>query len=128
MVMELFELIQLFSISGQKLDALWQFFVTVHLAIFGALFVFHKMKKHQIVISIISYFTFSLINLRAKIQEYLFYESIIDAIKKVDKKSISSIDSYFSQYNVDDRIIITIIIHFVSLLFLLYLLKKSKVS
>lgn len=126
--MELFELIQLFSISGQKLDALWQFFVTVHLAIFGALFVFHKMKKHQIVISIISYFTFSLINLRAKIQEYLFYESIIDAIKKVDKKSISSIDSYFSQYNVDDRIIITIIIHFVSLLFLLYLLKKSKVS
>lgn len=124
--MNTFELFQIFSMSGQKLDALWQFYVTVHLAIFGALFIFHKMKTHQIVISIISYLVFSVINLRAKIYEYIIYSSFLQELRNKDLTSLPHINDFLSDYTVDDRITITITIHALSLSLLLFLLIKSK--
>ena len=121
-----FELFQLFSMSGQKLDALWEFFVTIHLAIFGALFLFHKIKRHQIIILIISYLTFSLINIRAKIHEYDIYKSFLIELKSNNLDATPAIKKFILNYSVDDRVIITVTIHLLALLFLLYLLKESK--
>lgn len=124
--MELHELISLFSQAGQKLDSLWQFFVTVHLAIYGALFVFHKMKGHQIFITIISYSAFSAINLRAKIEEYLLYKAFLDEIKDVSKDKLVYVNEFFSQYNIDDRFWITYSVHIVSFIFLVILICFSR--
>lgn len=123
--MELFELLQIFSMAGQKIDALWEFFVTVHLAIFGALFMFHKMKTHQLVITLISYIAFSIINLRAKIEEYELYKSILLEIKKIDKQRLMQLSSFFSGYNVDDRIIVVYTVHIIAFGFFSFLLSKS---
>lgn len=123
--MDLFELFQIFSMASQKIDALWEFFVTVHLAIFAGLFIFHKMKAHQLVITLISYVFFSLINLRAKIQEYELYESFLLEIKKNNNENLVHVNAFISQYDIDDRIIIIYMIHILAFIFFSYLLKRS---
>ena len=124
--MELYELLDLYMSSGQKLDALWQFFVSIHIAIFGALFLFHKMKIYQIIISLMSYIGFSIINIRAKIYEYEFYASITKEIKDKNLDSLKYVNQFFNQYIVDDRIMITVVVHIFSFLCLSYLLAMSK--
>jgi hypothetical protein len=119
---------QLFSLSGQKIDALWQFFVSIHIAIYGALFVFHRIKVHQIVVSVILYIAFSIVNIRAKANEYELYEALLNEIKDNNIKGNIHLNSFISNYSVDDRIMITIIIHIVSFVFLIYLLGMARNS
>ena len=126
--MNLIDLLQIFSMAGEKLDALWNFFVTVHLAIYGALFVFHKMKPHQMWITVVSYVAFSAINFRAKYFEYRLYGALLDEIRRLDlnSKDLRHLSAFFSQYSIDDRVFIAASVHIIALVFLVFLLFKSR--
>jgi len=123
--MNLFELMQIFSMSSGKIDSLWEFFVTVHLAIFGGLFIYKKLKTDQLCIALISYIAFSLINLRAKIQEYKLYESLLFEIKGMKFQQIQNLNNFFSNYDISDRFLITYAVHIFSFVAFLYLLYRS---
>ena len=124
--MNLFELMQIFSIAGQKIDSLWEFFVTVHIAIFSGLFLYKHMKKDQLVISLFSYGLFSIINLRAKIQEYELYQSLLQDIKEINfNENVNNISNFIGNYDVSDRYMVTYFVHFFAFMVLLYLLFRS---
>ncbi len=125
--MDIDSLLHLFSSSGQKIDALWQFYVTVHIAVFGGLFVFHRMYRHQIFIIIISYIAFSLINLRAKIFEYEFYNAVLDDLK-LDSSSLGvNINNFFEIYTLEDRLLVTLVVHIFSFVFLIFIIWQAKI-
>ena len=129
-----YELFELFVISGQKIDALWEFFVTIHIAIVGALLFlnptrFRKIKAYPMVVLAISYASFTLINIRAKIEEYQFFLATISDLKNRTLHSLNGLKGYVFQYDPDDRIVISIVVHALSFFFIagwLFCLEKNK--
>jgi hypothetical protein len=113
-----FEILQLFFFSGQKIDTLWQFFVTVHLAVIGGIFAFKHLDLYQRIMIIASYTIFSLMNLRAKYHEYRIYCSIIDDIKN-NFQNQTEVNAYIYMYTASDRISITITVHLISIFFVI---------
>lgn len=118
--MEMKDLLEAYTLSAQNIDSLWEFFVTVHMALFGAFFYLHKVEKYQLFIFMISYILFTLINIRAKITEYNFYNSIInDTSSKCNDNS--HLCNFFHNYSPDDRIHITIAVHILAFIAVSYL-------
>lgn len=119
--MEIEHLMNYFILTGQKLDVLWQFFVTIHLAILGGVLFFRRLHKSEIAILLLSYLIFSLVNIRAKINEYEIYTHLIKDIKK-NIPSTYDLASFFNSYSVDDRYCITLVIHIASFIALCYMI------
>ena len=123
--MDTFELFEILIQTGQKLDSLWEFFVTIHVAIIGALFIFHQMIFSQKIITTFAYLTFTGINLRAKIEEYELYVASLKDLKGLDLSGTAHLAEFVSQYELNDRIMISWLVHGISLLILLYLVWYS---
>lgn len=123
--MELKDLLQIYMMSAQNLDSLWEFYVTIHLGVFGAFFVLHRLALHQLMIFWFSYILFLLINTRAKVKEYEIYSSLISDLKVTMVNEKSHIGSFFMEYDVSDRIWITYIVHLFSLIVVTLLCYKS---
>ncbi len=108
--MEYKDLLQIYLMSGQKIDSLWEFFVTIHLAIFGIFFLIERVKNNHIIIFYVSYILFAVINLRAKIYEYNFIISIYSELKE-STHNLTSISKYFLSHQFTDRIFVTLFVH-----------------
>lgn len=121
--MEANDLLDSFLVAEQNIDSLWQFFVSVHLAIFGAFFTIKTIRRHQLSIFIASYILFTIINIRAKINEYLLYTSIAKELQtKLDANS--EILNFYNNFDTSDRILILYTIHIISFIFILILSYK----
>lgn len=122
--MTIYEQVQLFILCGQEIDASWNFFVTIHIAIFGAFFLsdkFEKSTKIQIFIIISSYILFSIINLRAKLNSYRIYNSLLSDLKRSISDASHGIKFFIENYAVDDRIYISIFVHAIAFVFFILL-------
>lgn len=67
---------------------------------------------------------FTLINIRAKVNEYIFYDSIVNEIKNKCTAE-NSICEFFTTYVVDDRIFITMTVHVLAIIGVLILCYKT---
>lgn len=115
--MDILNLLDIFTAAGEKIDALWEFFVTVHMGVFAAFFYLHKIKKYQVSLFFVSYIAFSLINLRAKLEEYSFFAAIIlDTKKIIVDTNFTNLINFFSMYDISDRQFIAITVHLFSFL------------
>lgn len=119
--METSLLLESFMLVGQKIDVLWNFYVSVHLAIAAALFYFRKLTIWQYSIFGVGYLFFTVINWRAKTNEYEFYDAITSEIKLRDLQS-TTVNRFFEIYEVTDRIFINNTVHIVSGILLLVLI------
>jgi len=115
------ELIQAFIATGQKLDALWEFFVTVHLAMYGALFFLKSLRAEHVFISFVAYLFFTWINLRAKLNEYELYNALLSDIKALGVGEANNLAAFINGYHVDDRAFIVCLVHALSLAAFSYL-------
>lgn len=121
------EILSLFVSTGGKIDSLWEFFTSVHIFIFGALFVFHKLTRAQVFISILAYTIFTVINTRAMIHEYTFYESLLaDAQNGPSKLGFQRTFETLANYQIGDRIGIAIAVHILAFFMFLYLVFAAK--
>jgi len=116
------ELVQAFMVSDQKIDSLWNFFVTVHMAIYGFLFFIKRLKVRHLIISSVAYLGFTIINLRAKLDAYNLHEALLLDIKKLGIKSADNLYFFMTHYDIGDRAGIVWGVHIFSLCAFLYLL------
>ncbi|MGH1377576.1 MAG: hypothetical protein ACRBB3_02025 [Alphaproteobacteria bacterium] len=113
------EKLEYYIMVGDQINTLWEFFVSIHLAIIVASYAIRKadIGKIEYSILIISYLSFSAINWRAKYNAY----TLLSAIKnsKTDKNEASlPIDLFFNGMYFDDRYAIITIIHIFSIIFM----------
>lgn len=120
------DLIQAYIMIGQKIDVLWNFYVTVHLAIIGLLvFSRHPVVSKLSICSIsIAYLCFSFINYRAKAIEYEFFQTIAKDLRATDFGQ-SGLNDFFDSYSFSDRGIINIAIHVLSVPLLIIVYRYS---
>jgi len=117
--MDVYNFVEAYILTGQKIDALWNFFVTVHLAIAGFLFYAKPKKEHSVAICVlvVAYLAFSSINYRAKALEYGFLNSLTEEIRTQDTTSLL-VNEYFDTLSFDDRSTINVVIHLSSFAFI----------
>ena len=87
--MEIVALFEAYIATGQKIDQLWNFFVTVHLAIAGVLLVSSNVNRYPWLVDIcllIAYLAFSAISFRAKGIEYKLLNVLTKEMSGVDTK------------------------------------------
>ena len=130
--MEIVALFEAYIATGQKIDQLWNFFVTVHLAIAGVLLVSSNVNRNPWLVDIcllIAYLAFSAINFRAKGIEYKLLNVLTKEMSGVDTK-YKLLNTFFDDLSFSDRSYINIVRHLVSFLItlLIYKLKFYKVS
>ena len=119
------DLIQAYVFTGQKIDVLWNFYVTVHLAIAGFLLALKTKIKWPIATALsVAYLGFSIINYRAKAIEYDLLNSLISDIALIDTGH-KSIDGFFNQQDFSDRTFINIIVHIFSIILIIIIYKYS---
>lgn len=123
--MEIKDLLEIYTLTAQNIDSLWEFFVTVHMALFAAFFYLHKVEKYQLSIFFVSYVAFTLINIRAKINEYKAYNSIIEDMKDMCVNNTTHVCGFFNDYSPNDRINITVLVHSAAFLAVLFLSYKA---
>lgn len=118
------QLISMLLTSGQNIDSLWNFYVTVHLGIAGAIIYSKRIDRSYVLVFAIGYSVFSLINFRAKDNEYKLYTSIVSAIKESSSfdELPATIKLFFNAYDVDDRLMINIGVHMLTAISVLLLL------
>ena len=113
-------LINLFIATCNQIDSLWQFFVTVHLALVAALYGIERLrrlKNLEIIIFSTAYLLFSCINIRAKLD---IYRLLIAIDKEIDinikESNLEILRRYFSGVEYDDRVLVLLAVHIFSAL------------
>ena len=112
--MSIFDNLQLIILCGQEIDASWNFFVSVHMAIFGTLLISRKIQLitfFQKIILYSSYLCFTLINIRSKVNSYEMYSSLFTDIKNCDFEKNVQIKNFIMNADFGDRVMISVIVH-----------------
>lgn len=109
-------LISTFIAIGDQIDSLWQFFVSVHLAIIASLYGIERLNNLRTIETILfgfGYIIFSLINMRAKQQAYGLLINIENEINSSSSglSIYPFLSEYFSNSSYDDRLLILWIVH-----------------
>lgn len=127
--MSYYELMQLAILCGQEIDTSWNFFISIHMAIFGAILISNNLKlisMQQKFILYLSYLLFTVINVRSKINSYTLYSSIFHDLNTINNQIGEGVKNYIVNSNFDDRITICVAIHvFALLIFSFFLFYKS---
>lgn len=132
--MEIDDLLQVYVMAGDQLDALWEFFVTVHLAIAASLYGIERLrilKVHEYFLLSIGYLAFSIINLRAKHQAYEFLIAVELELEKIlSTTEFQSLKDFFSNIEFTDRVHIVWIVHIatIAIIIALAITKHKKIS
>ncbi len=124
------QLIDLFIATGDQLDSLWQFFVTVHLALIASLYGIERLnhlKNIEVILFSLAYLVFSLINVRAKHDSYNLLISLENIITKVTLSGkYTELQDYFNDLVYSDRLIILWGVHFFSAIAIYAILRTRK--
>lgn len=116
MTMDVSEFVNSYVATGQKIDSLWNFYVTVHIAIASLLLLSRGRKINGLIVLVLTvgYLGFSFINWRAKEIEYTLMQALIEAITSMDTQSVV-LNNFFDEQNYSDRSMINIGIHVFSI-------------
>lgn len=123
--MNYYELMQLGILCGQEIDTSWNFFISIHMAIFGAILISNNLRRISMLQKFIlysSYLLFTVVNVRSKINSYKLYCAIFYDLNKADSKIGEGVKNYIVNVDFDDRITICVIIHVFALLIFSFLL------
>jgi hypothetical protein len=79
--MSLYELLDLLASNYQKIDTLWQFFIWVHLALLGGVFVVpRRLSIPERAVGFLAYAGFLYVNRSAMIDSYDYHTVLMDEI------------------------------------------------
>lgn len=81
--MSLYELLDLLASNYEKIDTLWQFFIWIHLAVLGALFLMpRRVSLPERIIAFLAYAAFNYVNRNALIDSYAYHEVLLEEIAR----------------------------------------------
>lgn len=81
--MSLYELLDLMASNYQKIDTLWQFFIWIHLAILGALFLMpRRVSMPERVVAFLAYAAFTFFNHSALVDTYDYHTVLLQEIAR----------------------------------------------
>lgn len=109
-----FNLVNVYTSTGDQTDTIWNFFVTVHLAII-AIGLIHKnvsLEFYHLIVATVGYGLFSWMNWRALGNNYELLTSIIKDIKILELENLN-LYAEISFDNYDDRGLVNIIAHLI---------------
>lgn len=119
------EIVELFVIVGSRLDALWEFFVTVHLAVAAAVLGIERLSKPrtcEYTLLSVAYLAFSWINLRAKLAAYQLLVSVEqEAASILSGAQLENLHRLFLESEFDDRTAIAYTVHVATIVFIVIL-------
>ncbi len=99
--MELYKLVDIASASGNRIDAQWGFFITIHLAILGGIiYVDRPLEKVEKLIALVLYCGFSVVNYLGLSHQQDLLEAIIQQIY-VLKDDLCCANNLLLQYYVN---------------------------
>ena len=135
--MDLGDALSVYVATAQNIDSLWNFFITIHLALLGGYFYFKDHLNYAVGLIIgISYVVFAIINARAKYLVYKFLEALTNDIATLSQQTgLEHVSHFFRTIDYSDRAVIALIIHavtavvvLVALIWLLISNRKKVVS
>ena len=81
--MSLYELLDLLASNYQKIDTLWQFFIWIHLALLGGLFVVpRRFSIPERIVGFLAYAAFLYVNRSAMLDSYTYHAVLLDEIAR----------------------------------------------
>jgi hypothetical protein len=84
MAMSIYELLDLLASNYQKIDTLWQFFIWIHLAILGALFLMpRRVSMPERAVAFIAYGAFVYVNRSALVDTYEYHAVLLKEIARL---------------------------------------------
>jgi hypothetical protein len=82
--MSIYELLDVLASNYQKIDGLWNFFITIHLAILGALFLMpRRVSLPERGVALLAYGAFSFVNRAALVDTYDYHRVVLDEIARL---------------------------------------------
>jgi hypothetical protein len=81
--MSLYELLDLLASNYQKIDTLWEFFISIHLAVLGALFLMpRRVSMPERLVAFLAYAAFSYVNRSALVDTYDYHAVLLKEIAR----------------------------------------------
>jgi hypothetical protein len=82
--MSVYELLDVLASNYAKIDGLWNFFITIHLAILGALFLMpRRVSLPERGVALLAYAAFSFVNRSALIDSYDYQRTVLNEIARL---------------------------------------------
>jgi len=82
--MSTYELLDVLASNYQKIDGLWNFFITIHLALLGALFLMpRRISIPEKLVVLIAYGAFSYVNRGALVDTYDYHRVVLAEIARL---------------------------------------------
>jgi hypothetical protein len=79
-----YELLDLLASNDEKINTLWQFFIWIHLAILGALFLMpRRVSMPERLIAFLAYAAFSYVNRSALVDTYDYHTVLLQEIARL---------------------------------------------
>lgn len=126
--MSYFETLQISLSVGDKIDALWNFFLLIHVGIIAPLaFYKGKISRSFVVLFSVGYLMFTVLNVVAFIDTYRLFGHMVSDLKTLSQGGVSSVSLYVMEsfnFSIEKAIAIVCISHFVSTSILFVTLKS----
>lgn len=128
--MDVTDFLQLHLANSNAVDSLWNIYITLHLALIGALYAFEKLQhlsRKEYAVFAVAYLAYSYINARAKWEAYRLLAAIEEKTQElvIAEDSTSSFSMYYAELDYGGREYVMLIIHICSAFFLAWIAREK---
>jgi hypothetical protein len=116
--MSIYELLDVLASNYQKIDGLWNFFITIHLTILGALFLMpRRVSMPERGVVLIAYAAFSYVNRSALVDAYDYQRVVLAEIGRLKATPADTgglIIQQLASFHLDEKIVFLAWSHYVA--------------
>ena len=114
--MSTYELLDVLASNYQKIDGTWNFFITIHLALLGALFLMpRRISVPEKLVVLIAYAVFNYVNRSALIDAYDYQRAVLAEIARLKTAPAETgglIIQQIASFHLDEKIVFLPWIHY----------------